>query len=188
MTPRSVLFSFAIVAASGLPALSCPGAEALAKGVIFETKDGTVETHRRFGQDMIVIQTEFSDGSGAILETQHGLYLASSTPVEDGVIRIGEKDVFASYAELAKWDAPKPDAQWQNDSAGGGTAKAGALGTFKLGTCAYPAFEVALTFNDDPTYTEVYQYLPEMGVGLLVASTTNGDEERYTYTEVRAVE
>ena len=188
MTPKSLLLAFALVTATtALPAMACPGAEALETGVVFETRDGMTETHRRFAPELILIQTEFPDGSGSVLETRHGLYLASSTPIEGGVIRLAEKDVFASHADLELWQAPKPIAQWRNDSSGGGTAKSGALDTIRLGQCEYPAFPVELTFNDDPTYTELYQYLPGMGVGLLVASTTNDDEERYTYTDVKTV-
>ncbi|WP_236544440.1 hypothetical protein [Roseovarius atlanticus] len=189
MTPKSLLFPLVLAtAATALPAMACPGPEALDTGVVFETRDGMIETHRRFAPEQILIQAEFPDGSGSILETRHGLYLASSTPIEDGVVKVGQKDVFASYADLEKWDEPRPDAAWSNDSSGGGTAKSGPLTTIKLGPCAYPAFEIDLTFNDDPTYTERYHYLPKMGIGLLVASTSDGDEETYTYTEVRAAE
>ncbi|MGK7651692.1 MULTISPECIES: hypothetical protein [unclassified Roseovarius] len=188
MTPKSILLSLVLASASALPAMGCPDAEALDSGVVFETRDGMTETHRRFAPEQILIQTEFPDGSGSVLETRHGLYLASSTPIEDGVVKVGEKDVFASYADLEKWDEPRPDAEWSNDSTGGGTAKSGPLKTIELGPCTYPAFEIDLTFNDDPTYTERYHYLPELGVGLLVASTSDGEEETYTYTGVRAAE
>ena len=122
MKPFYLFLSLSSAAATGLPAFACPGPEDLEKGVVFETGDGTVETHRRFAPDMIVIQTEFADGSGSILETRHGLYLASSVPIEDGVVRVAEKEIFASYDELDKWKEPKPDANWSNDSTGGGTA------------------------------------------------------------------
>ena len=189
MTPKSLLLPlFLATAATALPAMACPGAEALETGVVFETRDGMTETHRRFAPEQILIQTEFPDGSGSVLETRHGLYLASSTPIEDGVVRVGQKDVFASYADLEEWDEPRPDAEWRNDSSGGGTATSGPMTTIELGACAYPAFEIDQTFNDNPTYTERYHYLPEMGVGLLVASTLDGDVETYTYTGVRAAE
>ncbi|MFN3209540.1 MAG: hypothetical protein ACE369_11180 [Roseovarius sp.] len=186
MKPTSLLTAAALTVAA-LPALACPGAADLEKGVVFETQDGTVETHRRVTEDMVIIRTEFGEGEGSILETRHGLYLGSSTPIEGGVVRMAEKEVFASHADLKLWDAPKPDTEWRNDSSGGGTAKAGPQGTIRLGPCAYAAFPVELTFNDDPDYVEQYQYLPDLGVGLLVASTTNEDEEHYTYTDVRPV-
>jgi len=188
MTRLFRVLALFLITAPAVPALACPGPEDLEKGVVFETRDGTVETHRRFATDLIVIQTEFADGSGSILEAKHGLYLASSVPIEDGVVRVGQKDVFASYDKLDKWQKPKPDAEWSNDATGGGAATSGPMQTIKLGPCAYPAFEIELSFSDDPTYTERYHYLPEMGIGLLVASTSDGDEETYTYTEVRVAE
>ncbi|MBY5986360.1 hypothetical protein [Roseovarius atlanticus] len=188
MTTLFKALSLSLASAAALPALACPGPEDLKKGVVFETQDGTVETHRQLATDVIVIQTEFADGSGSILETRHGLYLASSVPIEDGVVRVAEKEVFASYDELDKWQEPKPDADWSNDSSGGGTATSGPMQTINLGPCAYPAFEIDMSFNDDPSYTERYHYLPEMGVGLLVSSSSSGDEEVYTYTDVRVAD
>ena len=164
-----------------MSALACPGPGDLDKGVIFKTKDGTIETHRRFAKDWILIETEFNDGGGSLLEAAHGLYLHSSTAMEEGKVQLGSKEVFSSRPDLAQWDKPSPGTAWRNESATGGTAKSGPAKSVKVGDCTFAAFDVTLTFKDDPTYTENYVYLRDLGVGLLVSSISNGAKDVYTY-------
>jgi len=188
MNPFSLCLSLCLAAGAALPGLACPGPENMEKGVIFRTEDGVVETHSRFSEDWVVIRMEFSDSEGSLLEARHGLYLHSSTPIENGVIRLGQKEVFSGRGDLAAWKAPKPDATWRNDTSTGGAATAGPMREIAVGGCRFKGFEVTLTFKDDPTYTELYHYLPELGVGLLVASSTDGSTDSYVYTEAQAVE
>jgi len=156
------------------------------KGVVFTMDDGGTELHRIFAPDWVLITAAFPDGEGSLLETYHGLYLHSSTPIDKGVPQLGDKEVYSGRADIGQWKAPVPGQVWENDTATGGVAGSGDLEKITLGTCSYDAFKVRLKFKDDPKYQETYEYLPELGVGLLVSSTLDGDKETYNYVGVAA--
>ncbi len=189
--PRGASFGGTLVAwlalATATPALAtCPTIADLARGIVLQLDNGQVEVHKTVDRDMVQVDVRYNDGTedGSVMRFAHGLYLHSMIPIEDGVLKVGQQEEVASSATLRSWAAPVPSATWQNARSDGGTARSGAMKTLRLGSCSYDAFSVTLTFADDPTYTEVYSYLPALGIGLLVESTLGQDREKYRYVSI----
>ena len=184
---RTVFTSLALTAL-GAPTLACPTIEDLGKGIEFRTADGDVEVHRQLRPDWVTISVSFSDGEGSILETYLGIYLLSVIPIESGVPKPGQREDYASVDELGQWQKPAPDQSWVNSTPGGGQAVSGPMETTMIAGCRYNSFEVVLQFADDDTYKETYDYLPDLGVGLLTKTEASDGTDTYSYISVRALD
>jgi hypothetical protein len=163
-------------------AIACPTGADMKKGVLFRTDLGNTELHRRTKPGWVQIRTAFSDGGGTLIEADRGLYMHSSTRIEAGKLT-KDKITFASRSNLRKWSDPKPDTRWRNPTDGGGTAKSGPIGSFRVGTCTFSAFPVTIDF-DGEVYSETYMYLPDLGTGLLTRSKDARTTETYGYIAV----
>jgi len=188
MGARTALIACGLVAATALSAAACPTKADLKKGIAFRAQDGTVETHRALRPDWITLQVTYSDGDGSVMEMYRGLYLHSIVPLVSGLPQLGESDSYATTAELQQWGKPQPNSEMVNSTPGGGTAKSGPLKTVAYGACIYDAFEVSITYNDDPGYTETYDYLTELGIGLLTKTVASDGPETYRYISVQTIE
>lgn len=181
------IFCTCAALAVATPALACPTIEDLGKGIEFRTADGDVELHRQLRPDWVTISVTFSDGDGSILEMFHGMYLQSVIPMESGLPQLGAREDYASSSDLAKWPRPMPGEAWVNPTAGGGRATAGPMETTMIAGCRYNSFEVVVTFADDDSYEETYDYLPDLGLGLLVKTKDPDLTETYSYISVQAL-
>ena len=177
-----------LVGFCGLPAAACPTIEDLGKGIEFRTADGDVEVHRQLRPDWVTISVSFSDGDGSFLETYLGIYLLSVIPIEAGFPKPGDREDYASSEELAQWQRPVPDQSWRNTTPGGGQAVSGPMETTMIAGCRYNSFEVVLQFADDDTYKETYDYLADLGVGLLTKTEASDGTDTYSYISVRALD
>lgn len=182
---KTAIFSLACFAA--LPAFACPTADDLGRGIEFRTADGDVELHKQLRPDWVTLTVTFSDGDGSLMELYRGLYLQSVIPMESGLPLMAEREDYASSSDLLQWQVPQPDASWRNRTPGGGQAVAGPMETTVIAGCSYDSFEVVIQFNDDDTYKEFYDYLPELGVGLLVKTEASDGTDTYSYIAVNAV-
>jgi hypothetical protein len=174
--------------ASSFAAAACPDATDLAKGIEFRTSGGDVEVHRKLRPDWITISVIFPDGDGSVLEMYHGMYMLSAIPIEGGVPKPGQREDYADVSELTQWPRPTPDTSWTNTTPSGGIAVSGALETKMIAGCRYDSVQVDVQFADDPTYTETYAYLPELGLGLLVKTVASDGTDTYSYISVKASE
>ncbi|MEM9966739.1 MAG: hypothetical protein AAF755_01420 [Pseudomonadota bacterium] len=181
---KTLLCAFAC-ALGGVPAFACPTVEDLRNGIEFRTADGGKEIHRQTRPDWIVITTTFADGNGTILEAYQGLYLLSLIPIEAGVPNLRQREDYANSAELEQWQAPEPNKAWENPTPSGGQALAGPLETVLIDACRYDKFTVELTYNDDDTYRETYDYLPDLGIGLLTKTEASDGIDTYSYVSLR---
>ncbi|MEO0371571.1 MAG: hypothetical protein AAF231_08975 [Pseudomonadota bacterium] len=172
---------------AALPAFACPTADDLGRGIEFRTADGDVEVHKQLRPDWVTLTITFSDGDGSLMEMYRGLYLQSVIPMESGLPMMAEREDYTSSSDLMQWQVPQADASWRNRTPGGGQAVAGPMETTMIAGCVYDSFEVAIQFNDDVTYTEYYDYLPDLGVGLLVKTEASDGTETYSYIAVNAV-
>ncbi len=179
---------FALASLAAFPALACPTIDDLGRGIEFRTANGDVEIHKQLRPDWMTLNVSFADGDGSLLEMYHGIYLLTVIPIEGGFPQPASRETYATVNELAQWDVPRPDATWENTTPGGGRAASGPLGTTMIAGCRYDSFEVVLQFNDDDTYKEVYTYLPELGVGLLVKTEASDRTDTYSYISVKAME
>ncbi|MEL6646339.1 MAG: hypothetical protein AAFY35_09480 [Pseudomonadota bacterium] len=169
------------------PALACPTIEDLSKGIEFRTDGGDIELHRQLRPGWVTTTVTFSDGDGSVLELYQGMYLLSSIPMEKGLPKPGDREDYATTAELRQWMRPVPNNAWVNDTPGGGKATSGLMETITIGGCAYNSFKVIIQFNDDDTYKETYDYLSDLGVGLLIKTEASDGTDTYVYTGVRAL-
>lgn len=170
------------------PALACPTVEDLGKGIEFRTADGDVEVHKQLRPDWMTLTVTFSDGDGSLMELYRGLYLQSVIPMVGGLPKPGEREDYASSSDLAQWQMPQPSASWVNATPGGGQAVSGPMETTMIAGCRYNSFEVVIQFADDDTYKETYDYLPDLGVGLLVKTDASDGTDTYSYISVNAVD
>lgn len=184
---KSSITALALVTLS-LPAIACPTAADLGKGIEFRTADGDVEVHRQLRPDWMTLSVSFSDGDGSILEMYKGIYLMSVIPIESGIPKPGAREDYATSAELVQWQEPQPNASWVNTTPGGGQAVSGAMETTMIAGCRYNSFEVVLQFNDDDTYKETYDFLPDLGVGLLTKTEASDGTDTYSYISVKALD
>ena len=60
--------------------------------------------------------------------------------------------------------------------------------TTMIAGCRYNSFEVVLQFADDDTYKETYDYLADLGVGLLTKTEASDGTDTYSYISVRALD
>lgn len=171
---------------SGATALACPTAADLKTGIFLTLDDGGTELHKQTRADWVQIFATFSDGEAALLDYYKGLYLHTDVPVVNGIPRLGETETYATLANIQKWTDPRPNAAWENPAPDGGTAKSSKARPFKVGGCTYPAFKIDMTFNDDPAYSETYQFLPTLGIALLTVSDDGVTKDRYKYTEIKS--
>ncbi|MEO0750444.1 MAG: hypothetical protein AAFY25_01445 [Pseudomonadota bacterium] len=181
-------FTASVLVALAAPAFACPTVADLGQGIEFRTADGDVEVHRQLRPDWVTVTVTFADGDGSVLEFYKGMYLLSVIPIEQGIPKPGAREDYASVAELAEWQRPVPDAAWVNATPGGGQAVAGPMDTIMIAGCRYNSIGVTVKFADDDTYTEVYEYLPDLGVGLLVRTEASDRTDDYSYIAVRALD
>ncbi|MEM7599514.1 MAG: hypothetical protein AAF382_17640 [Pseudomonadota bacterium] len=169
------------------PAFACPTIDDLGKGIEFRTDGGDIELHRQLRPGWVTTTVTFSDGDGSVLELYQGMYLLSSIPMEKGLPKPGDREDYATPAELKQWMRPVPNNAWVNETPGGGKATSGLMETITIGGCAYNSFKVIIQFNDDDTYKETYDYLSDLGVGLLIKTEASDGTDNYVYTGVRAL-
>lgn len=184
---KSVFTSLGLLGAA-VPAFACPTVEDLGKGIEFRTADGDVEVHRQLRPDWVTIAATYSGGDGSILEMYLGIYLLSVIPIELGVPRPGDREDYASISDLSHWKIPVPNASWVNTTPGGGQAVSGPMETTMIAGCRYNSFKVLLQYPDDDTYKETYDYLPDLGVGLLEKTEASDGIDTYSYISVRILE
>ena len=167
---------------------TCPTPADLASGIGTKLDDGQTEVHTSAAKDIVQVDVRYNDGTndGSVMQFGHGLYLRNVIPVEDGVLRIGQQEKYASDATLRKWAKPEPNAAWSNTRPDGGTSQSGPMQTVQIGKCAYDGFKITISFADDPNYVEVYTYLPTLGIGLLTTIIENGDTDAYRYVSIAA--
>ncbi|MEM6588300.1 MAG: hypothetical protein AAF641_07605 [Pseudomonadota bacterium] len=171
-------------------AFACPTVDDLGRGIEFRLANGDVEVHKQLRPDWVTLTVTYSDGDGVLMEMYRGLYLQSMVPMESGLPQLGLRDDFATQAELLQWQAPQPDASWANQTPGGGQAVAGSMDSTMIAGCRYASFEVVIEFNDDAGYKETYDYLPDLGLGLLVKTDADDESgvETYSYISIKPVE
>lgn len=90
MQHLAVSLAFSMFAATSA-ATDCPNAADMVTGVVLKTADGISELHRKTRPGWTRVKVDFGDGDGSVLEYRHGLYLQSSIPVEDGVLKVGDR-------------------------------------------------------------------------------------------------
>lgn len=186
MTVKALATALCYVIVAPMAHAACPTPADMKTGIITKTDDGQIEVHKTVVKDMVQVEVTFGDGTGdgSIMQFGHGIYLRNVIPVEAGVLRVAQQEEYASDATLRSWSAPVPSANWSNPRPGGGAAQSGPMREMRVGTCTYDSFEVTLSFADDPNYTEVYSYIPSLGIGLLTEILEGNTRDIYRYTSI----
>jgi len=174
-----------LIAAMPTLALSCPTASDLTAGIRATLDDNGYEVHRSIGSERIRMDITFGPGDEMIMEFVHGIYALWSMPIVEGRADIANADYFANIGVASTWLAPRPNARWETEGDGSAKLSSGAIYEFAVGACVYDAFDVDMTFDADG-YIETYTFLPDLGIGLLVADDDGQTKNRYTYTRLEA--
>lgn len=186
MFTHQITLTCACILASSWAAAACPTQQDMTTGIVTTTDDGQVEVHKTATKDMVQVDVRYNDGTddGSVMQFAHGLFLRNVIAIEGGVLRVGQQEKYASDATLRLWEAPKPNASWSNEQPDGGIATSGPVTALRIGGCTYDSFEVTIGFADDPTYVEIYDYIPSLGIGLLTDTIESGNRERYRYVSI----
>jgi hypothetical protein len=168
----------------------CPTAADLDPGILVEYEDGVLEVFTLLpGWTTVGVLTDLPSGEQQALSLEYGLYIRSITQVENGVPDDGStldyqynlEPLQAPFAGLA-YDVPVSIGQRQADGTVALNAQthdwlAGEKTQFQIGTCSYAGFTmtVSITGFDDPPRQEMYYYLADLGIGLYVGETQEGE-------------
>ena len=155
----------------------CPTASDLSKGIRVDRSGGFTEVFRQGGQGIIAVDGSVGGELEYRLELAYGLQLLSytgnvgDTPVtDDGLLY----DYGVPVGDLP---APVPGGRWQSEvtvTSFGGTYQEPQLYGFGpasgilIGDCQYAMIEVTIAYQNDANYFETVQFLPDLGIGVLV--------------------
>ena len=192
-------------AALCLPTLAsaqCPVGADMTKGVRFDVQlsDGyTTETFRRLDNGIVESQYVISPGTISRLHLAQGIYMISSDFLENGVPVPDDRTTFNFDVPIAELPLPVPGNVFRSEVVAFSTIE----GTrdelheysyseprvVRFGTCKYEMIEVTVRYLLVPGgFSEVYQYLPALGLSYMVQANGDGYIDQYNYTGIERVE
>jgi hypothetical protein len=182
-----------VEAGAALAQAGCPTAADLARGIVLEFADGSVETFRNSGPELISVEGIDADGFGYLMELVKGLHLLSYANTENGVVDSNSRVVYDYGVDLAVLPLPEPGGRW----ASGVTATDvydswsepqshvwGQMSTVDIGGCSYDMIEALISYKTGDGYTESVEFLPQLGLGYLVWNESD-NMDRYPIRPVR---
>lgn len=188
-SPRIVLVAggLAMSLVASASSASCPEAADLARGVVVGFEDGSRTLLKRLDNGAFLVDEAVPDDFPLRLHAYHGIYTVAEFDAEEPVSPAAVPIVTSSYSQDAA-TLPAP-------TAGGGwigqvttllddgeswtdnlTARVIEAPAVVLSGCSYETVRVELfylaegTFDINEIYTEVYTYLPVLGVGFYIDS------------------
>lgn len=183
MTWKSLLVLIFLLPTTALA--ECPAKAGLPKGIIFVSNVGSFVRYRALSDDIIEMDTRFSDKTGNRMQMAHGLYPIDVVRFSTtGALDPASRHVFATQQTALAWPEPRADSGWALPGDGGGTATAGPPEMIHWGDCDYEVFEAKLIFAGEAGYVEGYQYLPKLGIALLTTIHDGNGTTRFQYTLV----
>ncbi|MEL7115107.1 MAG: hypothetical protein AAGP08_05865 [Pseudomonadota bacterium] len=189
-----------------LPALAqaqeaCPTAADLQAGIVFDIGEGEKEVYKDIGNG--VIEVTYSDTEGFESRTLlgQGVYLLELVDLEDGQPVPISRTTYSHKLTPVDMPKPSPNSSWTSEvvSLNDGNLERevhdhrfGAAGNITLGACTYDKIRVTVHYDDGDNSVDTLEYLPDLGVGLLVGvAYDNGDGTRtddvYRYFDVARV-
>lgn len=156
----------------------------LATGIIVDYADGISETYRSIAPG--VSSVDGRDGSLQIyrLEIAQGTHLLNYVEYYDGQADETTRQVYdygmAPTSMPVPTDggrfSPQVTVTWQGDARGEFQVQAYAAGDpLVLGACTYQTVDAVIAYETDDNYIESITYLPELGIGYLEWSGTDGN-------------
>lgn len=156
---------------------ACPTANDLTQGIRVDRSGGYTEIFRAGGQGIIAVEGTIDRKVEYNLELAAGLQLLSysgnvgETPDTEGDLTY---DYGIPHADLP---APVPNGRWQSNVTV--TAKSGPfsepqlyaygpLEQISIGDCPYAMILATIAYQNDANYIETVQYLPDLGISILV--------------------
>lgn len=167
---------FCLLPSFGL-AQNCPTANDLTQGIRVDRSGGYTEYFRRGGQGIIVVQGYIDRKYEYDLELAAGLQLLSYSG-NVGETADAEGDLTYDYgAAIDTLPGPVPGGRWK--SAVTVIAKSGPfsepqlyafgpLEQINIGGCPYAMISATIAYQNDNNYIETVQYLPDLGISVLV--------------------
>jgi len=185
----------AVIFALPGPALACPTAADMQKGVVVAINDGTVEVHRSLANDLIVVDVTYPDGDIFQNTFLHGVFINTLSPVEGGVIQPTKAWTYQYQTSLPP---PAPNTQGSFRAKTGSLIEGffdedttytwGPMTTMQIGACRYQMIEGRFSFvTGRYRSNEVINYLPELGTSFLMEySDDEGERDVYEYSRISA--
>lgn len=170
----------------------CPTGADRAKGIRAILSDGSVEEYRDLRPGVVELIARYEDGYTARNLLGQGTYVIELADFEDGQI-VPTSRITSSYPMSAdEMPLPKPGSEWtvkvaMRDADGffqeQQTHRWGEQTKATYQNCSYDMIPGQLSYaGEGYNYQEEIHYLPELGLGLLVAySDGDAPEDRFTY-------
>lgn len=181
------ILSLGVVAGSGAvhAQAGCPTADDLAQGITITFADGTVETHRA-AREPGVTEVLGSDGAGFEyrMRLAHGTHLLMYEELVNGRPDPETRQTYEYGVAVVQMPVPEPGGRWVVDvrvtSAEGERTEQqmqayDAMTTEVIGGCSYGRIEAVIAYDTSDFYIEGIHFLPELELGYLAWSESNGE-------------
>lgn len=176
----------------------CPGASDLANGIRFAVDQSDSETFRDLGDGIVESIYTFGEGGGLRVLLAKGLYPVEFVDIEDGRLLPDTRATYTFPIPVGDMPLPAPGGGWDTEVTifenGGFSTETqsyefGQMGELTIRGCSYPMMRIEVTFApDDGNSLDTLHYLPTLGISYLASSRYDGDEDRYIYHRIEAVE
>ncbi len=189
----------AICALTAGAASACPTADDLDGGIRVTAADGAVDVYQSMGDGQVAQIIDFGGGEVARNVLTQGVYVSRLAVEVDGVLDL--QSVFETSYDRPPTAMAPPEPGLQDRFlttivSVDGTFKEtqthnwGPLAPLQIGDCTYDSIFGTVTYTGgDATILEEIQYVPALGLGLLVSYTYGSDApEIFRLTSIEAVE
>ncbi len=180
---------------------ACPTVDDLAGGIEFDIGEGDTEVHTALSEGVVQVVYTGSDGFQSRTLLGQGAYLLELVDLEKGVPVPSTRSTYTHALTPPEMPVPVPNSGWVSEVVvlnDGDLDKEvhdhrfGAAGTQTIGACSYDKIRVTVHYDDEDNSVDTVDYLPELGIGLLVGiAYDNGDGTRtddvYSYYDLKAL-
>ena len=177
---------------------ACPAAGALEQGISLTTSDGAVETFKTIGPGRVENITDVGESEGSYQILAQGIYLRSTTQMNDGQLDGSSMTTYNFPLEDAQMPVPVAGGIWNVEVAvfDGGeifnefhNIQFGQQTRYTVGACGYDMIPVVIRIGgEDDWFEETLYYLPELEIAIYGKfDAVDEPEEVYTYKSIALV-